>query len=110
MRQDRFFLSAALVNVQEDKTHLKSVDRNAIEQDIRMNIGYQTPLGKKWGVGFEGIFFHYKDEIQQGSMPVGTNTNRQVFTNPDNFGGIGSLSYAPGENISLVLRRQSISR
>lgn len=101
MRQDRFFISAALVNVQEDKTQLKSVDRNVIEQDIRMNIGYQAPIGKKWGVGFEGIFFHFKDEVQQGMVPVGTNTNRQVFTNPDNFGGIGSLSYAPGENISF---------
>ena len=101
MRQDRFFLSAAVVNLQEDKTHLKSVDRNVVEQDIRMNIGYQAPLGKKWGIGFEGIFFHYKDEVQQGTIPFGTNTNRQVYTNPDNFGGIGSLSYAPGDNISF---------
>lgn len=102
MRQDRFFLSAAVVNLQEDTTRLKSIDRNVIEQDIRMNIGYQAPLGKKWGVGFEGIFFHYKDEIQQtnnSNVPFGQ-TN-QILTNPDNFGGIGSLSYAPSENVSF---------
>ncbi len=101
MRQDRFFLSAAIVNLQEDRRRLKSVDRNVIEQDIRMNIGYQAPLGKKWGVGLEGIFFHYKDEVQQGSVPVSTNQNLQILTNPDNFGGIGSISYAPNENISF---------
>lgn len=101
MRQDRFFLSAAIVNLQETTTQLSSIDRKVVEQDIRMNIGYQTPLGKKWGVGFEGIFFHYKDEVQQGRIPISTNSNQQVFTNPDNFGGIGSLSYAPTENISF---------
>ncbi len=101
MRQDRFFLSAAVVNLQEDRTHLKSIDRHVIEQDIRMNIGYQAPLGKKWGIGLEGIFFHYKDEVQQGKIPTSTNSNQQVMTNPDNFGGIGSVSYAPTENISF---------
>lgn len=102
MRQDRFFLSAAVVNLQENVTRLKSVDRNVIEQDIRMNIGYQAPIGKKWGVGFEGIFFHYKDEIQlTNSSSAATGQTNNILTNPDNFGGIGSLSYAPSENVSF---------
>lgn len=98
LRHDRFFFSTAVVNLQEDVTRLKSVDRGVIEQDIRMNIGYQTPLGNKWGVGLEGIFFHYKDEIQNDSKST---QNSNIFTNPDNYGGIGTVSFAPTENISF---------
>lgn len=102
MRQDRLFLTAAIVNLQEDVTRLKSVDRGVIEQDIRLNVGYQAPLGKKWGVGFEGIFFHYKDEVQRpDSASSGGGLTTNIYTNPDNFGGIGSLSYAPSENVSF---------
>lgn len=98
LRHDRFFFSTAVVNLQEDVTRLKSIDRGVIEQDIRMNIGYQAPLGKKWGVGLEGIFFHYKDEIQNDNKSAQTSN---IYTNPDNYGGIGTLSYAPTENISF---------
>lgn len=98
LRHDRFFFSTAVVNLQETVTRLKSVDRGVIEQDIRMNIGYQTPLGKKWGVGLEGIFFHYKDEIQNDSKSTQVSN---IFTNPDNYGGIGTVSYAPTENVSF---------
>lgn len=104
MRHDRFFLTAAVVNLQEDVTRIKSLDRGVIEQDIRLNVGYQAPIGKKWGFGFEGIFFHYKDEVQLADRSLtGPNNYRQIYTNPDNFGGILSGSYAPTENISFGL-------
>lgn len=103
MRQDRFFLSAAIVNLQETTTRLKSVDRNVVEQDIRLNLGYQAPLGKRWGVGIEGIFFHYKDEVQLPDKNAVGNLPNTILTNPDNFGGIGSLGFAPNENISFGL-------
>ena len=104
MRHDRMFLSVAVVNLQETATRLKSIDRTVIEQDIRSNIGYQTPLGKKWGAGFEGIFFHYKDEVEQklpATVPGGDGPKASVLTNPDSFGGIGSLSYAVTPNFSV---------
>lgn len=103
-RFDRFFLSAAIVNLQETATRLKSIDRTVIEQDIRTNVGYQTPLGQKWGAGFEGIFFHYKDEVEQklpATAPGGDGPKTSVLTNPDSFGGIGSLSYAVTDNFSI---------
>jgi TolB-like protein len=101
MREDRFFLTVAMVNLQEKSTQLKSIDRSVVEQDVRMNVGYQLPIGKKWGAGFEGIFFHYKDEIR---LPTARSTGsipEYLQTNPDNFGGIGSLSYAPTSNLSF---------
>lgn len=101
MRQDRFFLSTAIVNLQETVTTLKSIDRKVIEQDIRLNAGYQTPLGKRWGFGLEGIFFHYKDEIQLPDKNAIGGVPNTILTNPDNFGGIGSLGFAPTDNISF---------
>jgi len=101
-RHDRFFLTAAIVNLEETPTRIPGQDKHVIEQDIRFNAGYQRPLGKRWGVGFEGIFFHYKDEASplQKENPV-PGQNSYVSTNPDNFGGIASLSFAPTENISF---------
>jgi|JI10StandDraft_1071094.scaffolds.fasta_scaffold110098_2 TolB-like protein len=103
-RHDRIFLSAAVVNLQETTTRLKSIDRTVIEQDIRANLGYQTPIGKRWGAGVEAIFFHYKDEVEQrlpATVPGGDGPKASVLTNPDSFGGIGSLSYAVTDNFSI---------
>ncbi len=98
IKTDRLFLSSAQVNMKETQTIFKSYNVKAVEQDIRLNLGYQFPIGSSMGASVEAFLSQYKDQV---SPATNKGDEGSLLTNPVNFGGIFSLGNSLNDYISL---------